>query len=123
MMFVVDQRQFGGVAHWDRSKASTEPSLNFKLPPPFQNVRYIDKRLLTLDSPDTESMLTAEKQRVVIDWYVRWRISIRSNTSANVGLDECGRHAASTAWCAILSRKRVNRRTVRGAAIESSVMP
>ena len=43
----------------------TEPGLNFKLPPPFQNVSYIDKRLLTLDSPDTEPMLTLEKQRVV----------------------------------------------------------
>jgi hypothetical protein len=32
--------------------------LNFKLPPPFQNVSYIDKRLLTLDSTDTEPMLT-----------------------------------------------------------------
>ena len=30
----------------------TEPGLNFKLPPPFQNVSYIDKRLLTLDSLD-----------------------------------------------------------------------
>ena len=58
------------------------------MPPPFQNVSYIDKRLLVLDSSDTEPMLTAEKQRVVIDWYVRWRISEPSAYIRNVGLDE-----------------------------------
>jgi len=51
-------------------------------------VAYIDKRLLTLDSSDTEPMLTAEKQRVVIDWYVRWRISEPSEYIRNVGMDE-----------------------------------
>ena len=66
----------------------TEPGLNFKLPPPFQNVSYIDKRLLTLDSTDAEPMLTAEKQRVVIDWYVRWRITEPTEYIRNVGLDE-----------------------------------
>ena len=75
MLFVVDQRQFGVVYALGQIKeVITEPGLNFKLPPPFQNVSYLDKRLLTLDSTDTEPMLTAEKQRVVIDWYVRWRI-------------------------------------------------
>jgi membrane protease subunit HflC len=76
MLFVVDQRQFGVVYALGQIKeVITEPGLNFKLPPPFQNVSYLDKRLLTLDSVDTEPMLTAEKQRVVIDWYVRWRIT------------------------------------------------
>jgi membrane protease subunit HflC len=62
--------------------------LHFKLPPPLQNVKYIDKRLLTLDSPGTEPMLTAEKQRVVIDYYVRWRITNAQAYIRNVGLDE-----------------------------------
>jgi membrane protease subunit HflC len=66
----------------------TQPGLNFKLPPPFQNVSYIDKRLLTLDSTDNEPMLTAEKQRVVIDWYVRWRISEPTEYIRNVGTNE-----------------------------------
>jgi modulator of FtsH protease HflC len=71
-LFVVDQRQFGVVYALGQIKeVITEPGLNIKLPPPFQNVSYIDKRLLTLDSNDPEPMLTAEKQRVVIDWYVR----------------------------------------------------
>ncbi len=89
MLFVVDQRQFGVLYALGQIKeVITEPGLNFKLPPPFQNVTYIDKRLLTLDSTDTEPMLTAEKQRVVIDWYVRWRISEPTEYIRNVGLDE-----------------------------------
>jgi membrane protease subunit HflC len=89
MLFVVDQRQFGVVYALGQIKdVITEPGLNFKLPPPFQNVSYLDKRLLTLDSTDAEPMLTAEKQRVVIDWYVRWRITAPSEYIRNVGLDE-----------------------------------
>lgn len=88
-LFVVDQRQFGVVyALGEINKVITEPGLNFKLPPPFQNVQYFDKRLLALDSPGTEPMLTAEKQRVVIDYYVRWRITDVSAYIRNVGLNE-----------------------------------
>jgi membrane protease subunit HflC len=88
-LFVVDQRQFGVVYSFGQIKnVITEPGLNIKLPPPFQNVSYIDKRLLTLDNADTEPMLTAEKQRVVIDWYARWRITDPSQYIRNVGLDE-----------------------------------
>jgi len=89
MLFVVDQRQFGVVFQLGQIKqVVTEPGLNFKLPPPFQNVSYIDKRLLTLESADTDPMLTAEKQRVVIDWYVRWRISDPQAYNRNVGVSE-----------------------------------
>lgn len=89
MLFVVDQRQFGVVYALGQIKeVILEPGLNFKLPPPFQNVSYIDRRLLTLGSTDAEPMLTAEKQRVVIDWYVKWRITQPSEYIRNVGLDE-----------------------------------
>lgn len=89
MLFVVDQRQFGVVFQLGEiRKVVTEPGLNFKLPPPFQNVSYIDKRLLTLESTDSEPTLTAERQRVVIDWYVRWRISDPQAYIRNVGLNE-----------------------------------
>lgn len=88
-LFVVDQRQFGVVYQLGQiQQVITEPGLNVKMPPPFQNVSYIDKRLLTLESTDTEPVLTAEKQRVVVDWYVRWRISEPSTYIRNVGLDE-----------------------------------
>ena len=91
----------------------TEPGLNFKLPPPFQNVSYIDKRLLTLDSMDTEPMLTAEKQRVVIDWYVRWRITDPQAYIRNVGLDENAGAMQLNRVVRNAFQEEINRRTVR----------
>lgn len=86
--FVVDQRQFGVVFQLGEiKKVVTEPGLDWKIPL-VQNVSYIDKRLLTLESTDAEPTLTAEKQRVVIDWYVRWRISEPQQYIRNVGLNE-----------------------------------
>lgn len=113
-LFVVDQRQFGVVYQFGQIKSVvTEPGLNFKLPPPFQNVSYIDKRLLTLDSSDTEPMLTAEKQRVVIDWYVRWRISEPSTYIRNVGLNERAGALQLNRVVRDAFQEEVNKRTVQ----------
>ncbi len=45
------------------------------MPPPFQNVVFLDKRIQTLDSPETRPIFTAEKKSLVIDWLIKWRIS------------------------------------------------
>jgi membrane protease subunit HflC len=111
MLFVVDQRQFGVLYALGQIKeVITEPGLNFKLPPPFQNVSYIDKRLLTLDSSDTEPMLTAEKQRVVIDWYVRWRIS---EPTEYIGLDESAGAMQLNRVVRNAFQEEINKRTVK----------
>ncbi|MDD0837254.1 protease modulator HflC [Curvibacter sp. HBC61] len=113
-LFVVDQRQFGVVYALGQIKeVITEPGLNFKLPPPFQNVSYIDKRLLTLDGNDIEPMLTAEKQRVVIDWYVRWRITDPSEYIRNVGLDESAGANQLNRVVRNAFQEEVNKRTVK----------
>jgi len=91
----------------------TEPGLNFKLPPPFQNVSYIDKRLLTLDSTDNEPVLTAEKQRVVIDWYVRWRISDPTQYIRNVGTNEAAGANQLNRVVRNSFQEEVNKRTVK----------
>ncbi len=114
MVFVVDQRQFGvKYAMGQIKEVITEPGLNFKLPPPLQNVTYLDKRLLTLDSTDTESMLTAEKQRVVIDWYVRWRITEPSAYIRNVGVTENQGSVQLNRVVRNAFQEEVNRRTVQ----------
>ena len=114
MLFVVDQRQFGILYALGQIKeVITEPGLNFKLPPPFQNVSYIDKRLLTLDSTDNEPVLTAEKQRVVIDWYVRWRISEPSEYIRNVGTSEAAGASQLNRVVRNAFQEEINRRTVK----------
>ena len=113
-VFVVDQRQFGVVYSLGQiSRVITEPGLHFKMPPPFQNVNHIDKRLLTLDNADTEPMLTAEKQRMVIDWYVRWRISDPSQYIRNVGLDEKAGAQQLTRVVRNAFQEEINKRTVK----------
>ena len=74
-LFVVDQRQFALVfALGEIKKVINEPGLYFKLPQPLQNIIYLEKRTLTIDTPDADRFITKEKQNVVVDTYVKWRI-------------------------------------------------
>ncbi|KJK22296.1 membrane protein [Burkholderiaceae bacterium 16] len=76
MVFVVDQRQYAVVFAFGQIKqVVNEPGLHFKLPPPLQNVIFMDRRLLTIDVAASERFLTAEKKSMVVDWFVKWRIT------------------------------------------------
>ena len=50
------------------------PGLQFKYPAPFENVRFFDRRILTIDNPEAERFITAEKKNLLVDSYVKWRI-------------------------------------------------
>lgn len=87
-LFIVDQRQFAVIyALGEIKEVVTEPGLKFKLPPPFQNVVFLDRRIQTLDSPETRPIFTAEKKSLVIDWLVKWRISDAKQFIRNSGAD------------------------------------
>jgi len=74
--FIVDQRQFGLVFAFGQLKeVISEPGLQFKLPPPFQNVVYLDKRILTIDTPQPDRVQTSEKRNLLIDSFVKWRVA------------------------------------------------
>ncbi|MFP5405047.1 MAG: protease modulator HflC, partial [Gammaproteobacteria bacterium] len=74
-LYVVDQRQFAILyALGEIRQVDEKPGLYFKLPPPFQNVAYLDKRILTLDTPDADRFITAEKKNILVDAFVKWRI-------------------------------------------------
>jgi membrane protease subunit HflC len=76
MVYVVDQRQFAvRYALGEIVEVIDEPGLYFKAPAPLQNVEFHDKRILTIDNADTDRFVTAEKLNLVIDYYVKWRIS------------------------------------------------
>ncbi|NWG29991.1 MAG: protease modulator HflC [Rhodocyclaceae bacterium] len=75
MLFTVDQRQYAIVFQLGEIKEVVkEPGLNFKWPL-IQNVRYFDRRILTMDSVEPERFLTAEKKPVLVDSFVKWRIA------------------------------------------------
>ena len=74
MLFTVDQRQYAIVFQLGEIKEVVkEPGLNFKWPL-IQNVRYFDRRILTMDTVEPERFLTAEKKPVLVDSFVKWRI-------------------------------------------------
>lgn len=87
-LFVVDQRQFAVVyALGEIKEVVAQPGLKFKLPPPFQNVVFLDRRIQSLDSPETRPVFTAEKTSLVIDWLVKWRIKDPRQFIRNSGVD------------------------------------
>jgi membrane protease subunit HflC len=74
-VFVVDQRQYAAVfAFGELVRVIEEPGLQFKMPPPFQSVQFFERRILTIDTPDAERFITAEKKNLLVDSYVKWRI-------------------------------------------------
>ncbi|MBC3874958.1 protease modulator HflC [Undibacterium flavidum] len=75
-IFVVDQRSHAIVfALGEVKSVISEPGLHFKLPPPFQNVMFLDKRILTIESPEADRFITAEKKNILVDTYVKWHIT------------------------------------------------
>ena len=87
-LFVVDQRQFAVVyALGEIKEVINEPGLKFKLPAPLQNVVFLDRRIQTLDSPESRPIFTAEKKSLVIDWLVKWRVSDPKQFIRNSGVD------------------------------------
>lgn len=87
-LFIVDQRQFAVIyALGEIKEVVTEPGLKVKLPPPFQNVVFLDRRTQTLDSPETRPIFTAEKKSLVIDWLIKWRVTDPRQFIRNNGVD------------------------------------
>ncbi|TVT77201.1 MAG: protease modulator HflC [Denitromonas halophila] len=87
-MFTVDKRQFAIVRQFGEIKrVIKEPGLNFKVPL-VQNVTFFEKRILTMDTPEPERFITSEKKNVLVDLFVKWRISDPQLFLESVGGDE-----------------------------------
>ncbi len=73
-LFTVDQREYAIVFQLGEVKQIIdEPGLNVKIPL-LQNVRYFDKRILTMDTAEPERFITSEKKNVLVDLFFKWRI-------------------------------------------------
>jgi membrane protease subunit HflC len=85
--FIVDERELA-VKFWfgEFERADYEPGLHWKVP--FANtVRKFDRRILTLDA-EPERYLTLEKKNVIVDAFIKWRISDVANYYKTMGGDE-----------------------------------
>ncbi len=114
-LFVVDQRQIAAVfALGEIRTVITEPGLNWKLPPPFQNVVFLDKRIQTLDNTDPRPIFTAEKKSVLVDWMVKWRISDPRQFIRNSGTDMRNLDVRLTPVVQAAFNEEITRQTVTG---------
>lgn len=87
-IYTLDQRQYAIVRQFGEIKRVVEePGLKFKWPL-IQDVRFFDKRILTLDTSEPERFITSEKKNVLVDLYVKWRIIDVRQYYISVGGDE-----------------------------------
>ena len=113
-LFIVDQRQFAVIyALGEIKEVVSEPGLKFKLPPPFQNVVFLDRRTQTLDSPETRPIFTAEKKSLVIDWLVKWRITDPKQFIRNNGTEMRNVEARLSPIVQAAFNEEVTKRNVR----------
>jgi len=74
-LFTVDQRERAIVFRLGEiTEVIEQPGLHVKWPL-IQNVRFFDRRILTLDTPDAERFITSEKKNVLVDSFLMWRIN------------------------------------------------
>lgn len=111
-LFTVDQRQYAIVFQLGEVKeVISEPGLNVKLPF-IQNVRYFDKRILTMDTPEPERFITSEKKNVLVDHFVKWRIVDPQLYYESVAGDEARARIRLTQTVNAGLREEFGRRTV-----------
>ncbi|MBC7202986.1 MAG: protease modulator HflC [Pusillimonas sp.] len=113
-VFVVRERDAALVfALGEVRETITEPGLYFKLPPPFENVVRLDKRLQTIESQDPERIQTAEKKNLLIDSYAKWRISDPRQYYVTFGINKAAAEERLSAQIRDALNAAVNVRTVK----------
>jgi membrane protease subunit HflC len=87
-LFIVDQRQNAIVFRLGEVvRVINQPGLYAKIPL-LDNTRFFDTRILTIDSAEPERFLTSEKKNVLVDLFVKWRITDVRAYYVSVGGDE-----------------------------------
>ena len=81
--------QFG-----DPKRIIVEPDLNFKIPF-IQNVVYLDKRILNLDTPP-EEVIASDQKRLIVDAFARFKIVDPLKFYISVGNERVARSRLST---------------------------
>ena len=81
--------QFG-----DPKRIIVEPGINFKLPF-IQNVVYLDKRILNLDTPP-EEVIASDQKRLIVDAFARFKIIDPLKFYISVGNERVARSRLST---------------------------
>jgi membrane protease subunit HflC len=92
----------------------TDPGLHFKLPV-VQNVKYFDRRNLTLDIPEPDRVTTSEKKPLLVEFVVLWRINDVRRFYVSVGGDEEAARRRLTQTVRANMAEEFNKRTMHEA--------
>ncbi len=103
-MFTVHQTQQAIVLQFgDLRQIISEPGLKFKIPF-IQDVVYLDKRVLALDPPRPEEIIASDQRRLVVDSFVRFRISDSLRFFQTVGSERVARERVAVVLNSSLRR-------------------
>ncbi len=85
-IFTVDEKEKALVLRLGKiARTGFEPGLQFKVPL-LETVRKFDSRIITFDA-DPEQYLTSEKKNVIVDAFVKWRVSSEAAYFTSMGGD------------------------------------
>src|SRR5260370_2570026 len=111
-LYTVDQKQFAiKFQLGEFIEAKTDAGLYFKIPL-VQNVKFYDRRLLTLDAPEPDRITTSEKKPLKVDFIAYWRIiDVRKYYQSVTGDEEAAKRRLAQTIRANLAQE-INKRTI-----------
>jgi membrane protease subunit HflC len=111
-VYTVDQRQYAiKFQLGEFIDAKSEAGLYFKVPL-IQNIKFYDRRILTLDTPEPDRITTSEKKPLKVDFIAYWRIiDVRKYYQSVTGDEEAAKRRLSQTIRANLAQV-INKRTI-----------
>lgn len=112
-LYTVGEREYALVfALGELKEVKQKPGLYVKLPAPLQNIVYLDRRILTMDTPVADLVQTSEKKNLLIDSFVKWRVAdARAYWVSFLGSERAAEDRVAALLRDVLNQT-VNRRTV-----------
>jgi len=111
-IYTVDQRQYAiKFQLGEFIDAKTEAGLYFKVPL-LQNIKFYDRRILTLDAPRPDRITTSEKTPLNVDFIAYWRIiDVRKFYQSVTGDEELAKQRLAQTIRFNLAQE-INKRTI-----------
>ena len=111
-IYTVDQRQYAiKFQLGEFIDAKTEAGLYFKVPL-LQNIKFYDRRILTLDAPRPDRITTSEKTPLNVDFIAYWRIiDVRRFYQSVTGDEELAKQRLAQSIRFNLAQE-INKRTI-----------
>jgi membrane protease subunit HflC len=111
-LYTVDQKQYAiKFQLGEFIDAKTEAGLYFKIPL-VQNIKFYDRRILTLDAPEPARITTSEKKPLRVDFIAYWRIiDVRRYYQSVTGDEEAAKRRLAQTIRANLAQE-INKRTI-----------